>query len=305
MPKTKANNPRISLKQANRFFDEDSLSVLSNTGRWRFISPFTETERKTPARAKSFRRWMKLYHHRHPFHEVLLVAKGSSLYGIDHTVFRCRPGTMVIIAPNQLHAYKYLPGDNHLYHVWVSFITPGQALVQFVFVEEGRMRRLQDERCLISVDSLSRLLHLLHDIKTGNAPTKPAQAYLLLHAFFADLINRLIESGYHPTGLIDRELIQRKKIAMICANIRENGAFNSSLAILASVAGYSPGHFARLFKQITGHTFHQHVDTCRIERVKELLAERTPYKVMANTLGFTCKSTFSRWLNKYRRYLQS
>ena len=245
--------------------------------------------------------WMQHHHHTHPFHEVLMAVKGTALYGIGKNIFRCRPGTMVIIPPDQPHASKYLPSDDHLYHIWISFITPEQAFAQFIIVERGRVRRLHDERCLISVDIPSRLLHMLNSLNAGNSPTKPAQARLLLLAFFAELINRLIELGYHPGEIIDQKLILRKKIAMVCASLRELRGLNTTLASTASVTGYSPSHFARLFKQATGHTFHEHINACRLERVKKLLNDNTPHKTIADMLGFASKSTFSRWLNKYQR----
>jgi len=291
----------MPINQDNRFVDKASLAVLSNPGHWQFVSSFHETKPEKTRRGHSFSRWMQQHHHAHPFYEVLMAVKGTALYGIGKNIFRCRPGTMVIISPNQPHTSKYLPADNHLYHIWISFITPEQAFAQFIMVERGRFRRLHDERCLISVDTPSRLLYLLKSLDTGNSPTKPAQVRLLLFAFFAELINRVIESGYHPADMIDQELLPQKKIALVCANLREPGGLNTTLASTASAAGYSPSHFARLFKRVTGHTFHEHIDAGRLERVKKLLTDNTPHKTIADMLGFASQSTFSRWLNKYRQ----
>ena len=173
----------MSIHQDNRFFDKDSLAVFSNPCHWQFVSPFQETGHEKIRGEQPFLRWMKRHHHTHPFHEVLMAVKGTALYGTGQNIFRCRPGTMVIISPDQPHASKYLPSDNHLYHIWISFITPEQAFAQFVIVEQGRFRRLHDERCLIAVDIPSRLLYMLNRLNAGNSPTKPAQARLLLFAF--------------------------------------------------------------------------------------------------------------------------
>lgn len=294
----------MPINQNNRFFDKDSLAVLSNPSRWRFISPFCETAREETRGTKSFSLWARRHQNTHPFYEVLVAVKGTALYGIGRNVFRCSPGTMVIIAPHQPHGSKYRLADNHLYHIWISFISSEQAFAQFIVVEQGRFRRLHDERCLLSVDTPSRLLHMLKSLNAGNSPTKSAQTRLLLLAFFSDLINRMIESGYHPADLIDMELMPQKKIALVCANLREPGGLNTTLAGTASAAGYSPSHFARLFKRVTGHTFHEHIDACRLDRMKTLLRDNTPHKTIAGLLGFADKTTFSRWLNKFRRALQ-
>lgn len=294
----------MSINRENSFIDKDALEILSNPCRWRIISPLhgTMESGKVPGE-KAFARWMKRHHHSHPFYEVMMAVKGTSLYGIGRTIFHCRPGTMALIPPDRPHASKYTPADNHLFHVWVSFITPQEAFLQFVLVERGCLRWLHDERSLISVDAPGRLLHMLDSLDSAGSPAKSGQARLLLHAFFAELIHLVIESGYHPSGMIDRELMPQKKIALVCAGLRESMGLNTTLAATAAAAGYSPSHFARLFRHVTGHTFHEHIDACRLERAKKLLNENVPHKSVAEQLGFASISTFSRWLGKYRRAL--
>jgi AraC family transcriptional regulator len=53
--------------------------------------------------------------------------------------------------------------------------------------------------------------------------------------------------------------------------IEEHLAENLTISALAEVAGLSPCHFARMFKQTTGRTPHQHLVNCRIARAKQLL----------------------------------
>jgi|GEM_PF-6986723 len=296
----------MSIKRENRFIDRDSLEILSNPCRWRIISPLHDAmgREKVPG-DKAFARWVERHHHSHPFYEVMMAVTGTSLYGIGRTIFRCRPGTMALIPPNQPHASIYTPADNHLFHVWVSFITPQEAFAQFIMVEHGRLRWLHDERSLISVDAPGRLLHILDSLDSAGSPAKSGQARLLQHAFFAELIHLVIESGYQPSGMIDREMMPQKKIELVCTGLREEGGLNTTLTATAAAAGYSPSHFARLFRRVTGHTFHEHIDACRLEQAKKMMNGNMPHKVIAGLLGFASTSTFSRWLGKYRKALGS
>ena len=283
------------------FYDRMAIKLLAVPERWKFISPFHPLPDNPAAGGRDFRKWMGRHWHTHPFYEVLLAVGGTAWHGIGHSIFHCWPGTMAITAPGQPHANRYRPADDNLRHIWVSFITVEQAFLQFVIVRHGKVRWVHDERSLINVGGLSRLLHVLRGLAEGNNPTKSLQVHLLLTAFFAELTHLIIEAGYRPVGLIERETLVHKKITMICEHIRKHGGANTTLTDLALLAGYTPGHFSRIFKQVTGHTVHQHIDTCRMDKAKEMLKRGLPIKAMAAELGFADKTTLSRWLNKYRR----
>lgn len=68
-----------------------------------------------------------------------------------------------------------------------------------------------------------------------------------------------------------------------------------SLEALAHQAGYSPYHFARLFRQTTGMSPHHFVLQLRIERAQQLLKERDlPLADIALESGFANQSHFTR-----------
>jgi len=75
------------------------------------------------------------------------------------------------------------------------------------------------------------------------------------------------------------------------------------LAELASVAGLSPHHFARSFKEVTGSTAHRFVLERRLEVATHLLAN-TDVRVgeVARRLGFSTAQHFS---NAFRRVIGS
>ena len=68
-----------------------------------------------------------------------------------------------------------------------------------------------------------------------------------------------------------------------------------SLAEIAAVAGFSPFHFARLFKQATGETLHRFVTRCRVEAAQSLL-RRSEMSVgeVAGKVGFAQQSHLAR-----------
>ena len=53
------------------------------------------------------------------------------------------------------------------------------------------------------------------------------------------------------------------------------------------MAGYSPFHFSRVFKQIVGYGFHEYVDRCRTAMaVDQLCSTDSPADLIAASCGF-------------------
>jgi len=73
-----------------------------------------------------------------------------------------------------------------------------------------------------------------------------------------------------------------------------------SLEILAQQIGFSPYHFARVFRQTMGESPHQCVLRLRIECAQRLLAENdTPLAQVALACGFINQSHFTKTFKRY------
>jgi len=77
----------------------------------------------------------------------------------------------------------------------------------------------------------------------------------------------------------------------IVAFVEDNLGCNISLLEMAAVAGYSPDHFARLFKHTFGVSPYQYILARRIERAKSLLRDRKHSLVdVALACGFSSQA---------------
>lgn len=75
---------------------------------------------------------------------------------------------------------------------------------------------------------------------------------------------------------------------------------NLSLELLAQQVGFSPYHFARLFRRTTGESPHQFVLRHRLEAAKCLLKETTlPLAQVALEVGFPHQSHFTQAFKRY------
>lgn len=66
------------------------------------------------------------------------------------------------------------------------------------------------------------------------------------------------------------------------------------LADLAAIASASPNYFATQFRRSTGFAPHQYVIHCRIERAKDLIANKTAIADVAYQVGFAHQSHLTR-----------
>ncbi len=75
---------------------------------------------------------------------------------------------------------------------------------------------------------------------------------------------------------------------------------NLSQEMLAQQVGFSPYHFARLFKQTTGESPHQFVLSQRLEAAKHLLKETdAPLAQVAREIGFPHQSHFAQAFKRW------
>lgn len=69
--------------------------------------------------------------------------------------------------------------------------------------------------------------------------------------------------------------------------VRANPALGWPLREAADMAGYSPFHFSRVFKQLVGYGFHEFVDRCRTEcAIDMLVSTDSAVDLVASTCGF-------------------
>ena len=95
-----------------------------------------------------------------------------------------------------------------------------------------------------------------------------------------------------------QEVVEKHPATMlrhVIEYIHDNLDQQLTLAELSQVAGMSPYHFARTFKQVTGVTPHQYVLNARVEHAKGLLLQgKLTLAEIASQVGFFDQSHFTR-----------
>ncbi len=113
----------------------------------------------------------------------------------------------------------------------------------------------------------------------------------------APLISALLPYLPRPAQSKGEEGMERIALR-IKAYIDENYAQELSLDILADALELSAKYLSRVFKLIMGVNFSDYLAYVRIEKVKELLLTSTPIERIAQQVGITNRTTFTRTFRK-------
>ena len=123
-------------------------------------------------------------------------------------------------------------------------------------------------------------------------PPATAAAANWLRALLMDWDRAGRAGGTGPRGVTRQ---QYRQMTTLMARIREQPAEVPPVAELARQAGYSVGHFARLFKQVAGRGPEAFIIHARVARARQLLRETEwPVGAVAEALGYGDPYFFSR-----------
>jgi AraC family transcriptional regulator len=91
----------------------------------------------------------------------------------------------------------------------------------------------------------------------------------------------------------------KRRLSAVIDYIHDNLSLDLTLNELAAVAGFSPSHFNRLFKEATNQPVHQFVIQCRVEYAMSLLATRK-YSLteVSSMAGFSDQSHMARCMRR-------
>lgn len=121
-------------------------------------------------------------------------------------------------------------------------------------------------------------------------PAEPAQVLFRGLLMYLDA-----ESDASAMSSRGTELHHRQVVQTLAMRITERPGKDYAIAELAREAGYSPGHFSRVFKQVFGISPQMYVIRARIDRAKQLLVESSlSISQIADVLGYEDLYFFSR-----------
>ncbi len=232
--------------------------------------------------------------HRHADIEIDYCVKGSFEVIIDKTSYRVREGEMALIASGVSHAFPESDEDRLVLTaiVGTSFLKKNfEAFSGARFLspvcdlkdaseDRGKMRetllemvelyrnRSDEQSSLLLVSDLYRL-----------------SAYLLSELEVSEVENNMPKPDLRAVANIE------KALELIYYDYRRALTIEEA----ASVTGYGKSNFCRIFKRITGMSFHKALNRRRVQVACGLLQESDlSVTIIAEEVGFDAAKTFCR-----------
>jgi len=272
------------------------LRVLLAPERWRIISAVCPPEAPAldvPRHAQ----WMHGHVHSHLFPELLLALQGEGVHGVRGQVYPSVPGTLFHFDINELHDSGCPPWADEVTYLWFGLL-PDIATVTPLTIGRGTIHFELAQTVRLTAHEVGNTLQTIHTLAKSDLPAAYRRMRLL--TAIATLAACAAEYRWIDTPPSPAETHQQQVMQSIVRYLRESGGKGMTLDALAFLSGYSPCYFAHLFHRHTGRTVHQYIDDCRWERVELMRQHGESHKRISQALGFTCESSFSRWLRQQR-----
>lgn len=228
-----------------------------------------------------------------PVNGLILNLKGTLLARTAST------GRLVLIPPRSLtyvrHARFIVQAarGEHYSHLisWENKVTP---LLYAWMEERNRARNAQSpvrsesqvqvrNMACRPIDPLFRdAVERFHKAVDG----PPEVCEPLVVSFLYEVVSRLM-ADLDQVQLAAAPLDLPETIKELTLKVRQSPANPWPLREAADMAGYSPFHFSRVFKNLVGYGFHEYVDRCRTECAVEMLVTTdSAVDLVASTCGF-------------------
>ncbi len=227
--------------------------------------------------------------------ELIFVKKGSGLVQVGLEPVTARAGDIFVLAPGMLHGLGQLPGEtmeyeNIIFEVELLGGSSDLCYRRYLLpLQSGRLSlpsRLTPGRPCY--DGALGCLRQLEDVNRDRVLGYELQVKGLLLSLLSLLV---AQSDTLPPS----ENADTRRLKTILQYVTTHYAETLSVAEAAGVCQCSPSHFMRWFRQMTGQSFTEHLNACRLNAAAEALRSTDDTVLaVAERTGFKNLSYFNR-----------
>nr|WP_285856081.1 AraC family transcriptional regulator [Paenibacillus illinoisensis] len=249
-----------------------------------------------------------MYLHWHEHFELITMRKGHAVFHIDSRPYTAGPGEVLVIPGGTLHVgYALEEGDVEYDSVVVNAalfhdFTHDPLHLQYVAPYlEGRIRfpvkpAEQDEIC----QDYYSLIHDAIEEMVKQPPAYQLVAKSKLHALFT-MLARTFMPQQLPGKAAGSYFPNRERFKQLIEQIEANAAEKISVTEAASQVGLNTYHFCKMFKKLTGRTFVEYVNGCRMTEAEHLLrSSNLTITEIAARVGCDNANYFTKLYKQYK-----
>jgi AraC-like DNA-binding protein/mannose-6-phosphate isomerase-like protein (cupin superfamily) len=241
--------------------------------------------------------------HWHKHIEFLYFVSGKAAIECNSVEFIVQSGELIVMNSNDLHAGVSLSDDLFYYAIILDpslvqshamdavetkFITP---ITENLILFNNRIENdTSIKNCILSI------VHELDNLELGYELSIKSHLFAILTLLLRGYVAQILSFNDYKARMINLE-----RLTPILEYIETNFHQELTVELLAGKAGLSRFHFSRLFKDLTGKSVTNYINSVRIRRAEYLL-RNTPMTIseVALSVGYRDIYYFSRIFKKYK-----
>ena len=237
--------------------------------------------------------------HWHSYGEILLVGPGrTNIYSVGKNTYKLVPDDLVLVRPMEMHSIVDANREDSL------VIQFSSAFINSLF-DLRRIMHMYRNLHIICVQThpelaakLKSITYQMKDIFFSERPDKEIRCCMLLMDFMLTLLEyrKELDPELNSDDQYSLSDDVMRRMMTVTDYIKNNlTADDLSQGAMAEMAGISREYFSRIFKNVTGMNYSKWLNTIRLEKATELLAEdgRTLTEI-AMLSGFQSIPSFNR-----------
>jgi len=237
--------------------------------------------------------------HYHQYIELIYVLEGTLSAFTESKRFDLEKDSLLIIYPNELHAFKAYGENRYIAIKFLSDIlrTREQSTNELEYLLNLNTYNNRHTRIIPGNKELRNLME--DSIKRYDCNTYTSELYIRANIICvcAHILDFWKLKNELTTVNAASESANISTIKSIISKIPENTAIRTHEA--AAICKMSDGHFSRVFKSLTGYTFTQYVRSVRLNIAERLLkSSDISITEIAHSLNY---STSSHFIEDFRK----
>lgn len=231
--------------------------------------------------------------HYHQYIELIYVLEGTLSVFTDNKRFDLQKDSLLVIYPNELHAFKAYGENKYIAIKFLSDIlrTREQSTNELEYLLNLNKYNNRHTRIIPGNKDLRRLME--DSMKMYDCNTYTSELYIRSNIICvcAQILDFWKQNNELTMVKTASESSNIQIIKSIISRIPENTAIRTHEA--AAICKMSDGHFSRLFKSLTGTTFTQYVKSVKIGIADRLLkSSDMSITEIAHSLNYATSSHF-------------
>lgn len=238
--------------------------------------------------------------HTHEYFQIYYIAKGSLTHHIENTSSELRQGDMFIIPPKMMHYISPAPDTVfYAFSFMPDFFNEANTNTKLVTLFLRNLRASQSILPKVSIDAKDiRYIESVLERMLDEFNRKDFGFGELIYAY-AVLLVAVLARNYFKQNTPPEYFDNSKQFVLHCIEyIESNFADQITLDEMSKRSAMSKNSFCALFYKLTGHTFHQHLNLCRIKKATEYIKEGYKITAIYGLCGYSDFSTFYRNFKK-------